>query len=395
MTCLRVAAIAASGLLALTPPALAAEDETDGLRLSLSSEISTTWTSNAEGTAQGRSDRILQHGETLTVTTGDEQFGLRGSIGFSQMRHERLAAHDEDEISLSLDAETYVADATKISGFLRLSYGQSGEQLDLGDATIAIRSDKWQGELGASIAHEVNRWGIEAGFAYRQTRHGDARFEGIALAPVRLEANHDLFAASAGVLHLVTDGLAARFNGMYRHVSIPDADKLAFGRSGANLVRLSAGLATTPNLRAGFALEAGGDMVFVSNGNDALYVLPYARAETILNLTDRFALRAGFETDTDLSDPSDGFAEWTLAGEIGASYALTPSARLSGRLFASHKRSVALDLGLEDRQGAEASIEMQMAEALALRAVIEQSRSTGIMPGFDETRIAMIVRAAL
>lgn len=395
MTCLRIVAIAASGLLALAPPALADEKKADGLQLSLSSEISTIWTSNAEQTARGHSDRILQHGETLTITTGDNQYGLRGSIGFSQMRHERLVAHDEDEISLSLDAETYIADATKIAGFLRLSYGEGGEQLDLGDVSIAIRSDKWQGELGGSIAHEGNRWGIEAGFAYRQTRHGEARFEGIALVPARLEANHDKFAASAGVLRLMTDGLAARFSGLYRHVAIPDADKLAFGRGGANLVRLSAGLATPSNLRAGFSLEAGGDIVFAGNGSASLYIMPYARAEMILNLTDRFGMRAGFETDTDLSDPSDGFAEWAFAGEVGASYALTRSTRLSGRLFASHKRSIGFDLGLKDRWGAEVSIELQTADALALRAMIEQSRTKGLMPSFDETRIAMILRAAL
>lgn len=395
MTCLRMIAASAGLFLVATPFALAGENPAEGLRLSLSSEIGMVWTSNAEQAAQGRSDRLLHHSETLVITAGDGRFGLRGAIGFSQLRHERLAAHDEDEISLSLDAESSIAEGTKAAGFLKLSYGESGERLDPDGLAIDVRSDKLRTEIGASIAHEAGNTGIEAGITLQRTRHGAARFEGIALPPARLEPDHDQLVVSAGMLHLLTDGFAARFTGQYRHLSIPEADRAVFGRGNTHLFRFGAGLTTTPDLRAGFSLEAGGDIVFQGNGNDTLYVLPYARAELALNLTDRFGLRAGFETDTDLTSPSDGFAEWSLAGEIGASYALTRSAGVSGRVFASHTRSVLLDLGLEDRWGAEARVDVQVAEALALRALIEQSRTQGLLPGFDETRIAMILRAAL
>lgn len=160
-------------------------------------------------------------------------------------------------------------------------------------------------------------------------------------------------------------------------------------------MRLAAGLEAAIGLRASFSLEAGADLLWgEAQGLDGT-ILPYASSQLALGLGGGFDFDAGFRTSFDFETPADGYADWTIEGRTGIGYAATQSLRIEAAIFASATRSVGFDVEHKSQFGAEISAQAELGAGITGRAGISHTRTSGLRPEYDETRLALTLAAAI
>lgn len=353
----------------------------------LSSRVETGWTSNAEAAAGGASDLYVTHAQSITLAAP----GLRGTIGFEGTRFSRLWRENDWAATASLEAETAIAADSVLRGSFALAYGEEGRAAStpIGPLGLVIPTVSGSAALRAETLFGAALVGLD--LAYAGTRPGETRFEADVLPQARTEPRTDTLTAGIDVIAPVTSLMALAARAQYRTVIVAPAEQAGFGRLPVTVARFGGGIDFGSGTPTGIVLRGGLDAIV----SDPALFAPYAEADARLQLSDLVALNAGLLAGIDVDDPADSYADWRLEARAGLRLTPTSSLTVDAALFAAQMRSATLGLTVESERGAELIARWAALDGFALEALARYRQVTGLVPAYDETRLALRISASL
>lgn len=384
----------AAACLALTITSAQAE-QPSGSAASVQMKTTLGWTSNAEGNAAGRSDIFETHSASASAGHAGPGFALRGGIAFETTRYRRLAAEDDWTVGLSLQGEFATSDHSLVTLDAGLDYSEEGTLISAGETRLGAVTPELRGRLDIDFAQQFGATALTLGIGYDHRHFAPTRFGPPLLPPIRTRAHIPVLTGRVHLAHRLNDHAVLTGLARVDHGRISPEDSHTFGRLGATVLRLGAGLSTAYGGRASFALGGGTDIVFARDGIVPTRVLPYAEAEVTLEVSPELSLRAGFGTSVEMTDPADGYLDWLLEPRIGVAYALRPGVEIEAALFAAERTSVAFLTAIEHSRGGELALRAALSDNASLSGSISHKRVSGLAPQYDESRAALTLAIAL
>ncbi|WIY51761.1 hypothetical protein O9Z70_09700 [Devosia sp. YIM 151766] len=305
----------------------------------LTSSVESGWTSNATENRGGTADFYLRHSHDLSITGRQGPLSLRGGLMLEQEVFRFHAGENDLSVTGGIEAGLALGEGRSLRLGYALTQTWTGEMVDLGPAMLALNSPALEHEmLGEIIVTGPDR-AVTIGVDAKRRQPGLSRFEGLPLPPSRIDPELGQVTARIDGEWVLTPEMAglARFH--WTMLSVPDGDRVQFGREPASAARMAAGL----RLRQGswsVQARAGLDLVWPEAAPHLLRRLPHIDAAGELALTERLTLNARAVAGVELFNPVDGVAGRQTEAELGARLALTETLSLSAGLAVSREQGL-------------------------------------------------------
>lgn len=305
----------------------------------LVSSVESGWTSNATESAGGAADFYLRHSHDLSARGAMGPLSLRAGL---MVERQVFRQHDgENDLSITGGVEAGLAlfEGMRLRTGYALTGEWTGKMLDLGPVMLSINSPALVHELlGELIVGDAGR-AVTMGMDLRHRQPGPSDFAGLPIAPMVIDPEVREVTARVDGEWAIGQEVVGLARLHWIIASVPEADRLDFGREPASVARLAGGLRLRQGLLSVEA-RAGGDLVWPEAAPHLTQFWPYLDAKAEMAVTEQLRISARALAGVELFSPLDGVASRRLEADLDAGFALTDRIVVSAGLGLSHERGL-------------------------------------------------------
>lgn len=378
-------------MLGLMAHSAAAQDTPD-----ISTRFSTTtgWTSNAGGDVfQAESLFATQSGEVSTIVRGDG-FALRGSIGGSQTRYLDAAYENDRGADAGLILDSQLSPDTALRGSIGVSIDETGSAFEFFGLGIQALTLSQQVDADLTLAHTWDQLEVAIDLGHTRVMNGETVFAGLPIAPQRFDPDLHLYAAGVRTANHLNDPLAILADLGVRHLEVPAADQLSFGRQPVSVVRLAAG-AQYGAAGSEISAKGGADLIVAAALPGANLVLPYAMLDVQWTVKPEFGLNVSASAETLIRSPADGIADWALAASAGANWSPLDGVVVSAGGFVEQDYTATSQTLIETRRGLRFGANKRLVEGVDTGISLSFSDTAYPGGGYQSARLGLDLNAVI
>lgn len=310
----------------VAPPAAMAQAA--GAKVATHFSVDRRYTSNALDAPAAVPDWLTAMRGGVSALLPHESGAVRLGLEAGQTMHDRVSIEDDSSLRLSLGIDHAASERLSLAAEAAFSAASEGDDIDLGDTVIGIRTRTLAGSAGLKAGWRLGESGSLAGeLAVSRKAPGLAAFEAGLAEPQQLSPRRDTF---GGALRLArergTATYAAAAGGEVIQVGVPGAPPYDF-----RLARQFARAEAATKFGRGFSLAAAlGAERLTAIGGDFDVVRPGIGLSLAYALAGGGELRGALSAGLDLTGGDDPLGSWLRTADIGAALPLGKRFTLTG-----------------------------------------------------------------
>ncbi len=329
----------------------------------LVSKVESGWTSNASETAGGAADFYLRQKHDLSIRGTTGPLSLRAGLLLDQQTFRQFTGENDLSVTGGVEAGFAMGQGTALRLGYALTQEWTGKMLDLGPLVLTIASPATQHEALAEIIVTGSGRAVTVGVDVLARQPGLSEFAGLPIEPMVIDPQVTLVTARADGEWTMTPELTGLARLHWIVGSVPEADRMDFGREPASVARFAGGLRLRHGALAA-QVHAGADAVWPHGAPHMLQFLPYLDASAEWAVSELLTLNARGSAVAGILKPVDGVASQELAGDLGARLVLTDSVSLSLGLAVSRERGLYDESVFIDRRSVNGGVTLALSPSL-------------------------------